>query len=196
MSRQIANPLASIVAAARRSLPQTTGATAAAQADRDRPRRHVILADVSASMAEPAGLRTKRDVLGDALRHASAASTIVAFGGVVAVLAPGAPLPVPSGGTPLHVALAEAGRLGATDLLVISDGHPDSAERALVEADRLRARIDVVYCGPEHDHVGLAFMGRLARGGGAAHHRSMSDAPRMIETTRQLLLAAPTGRPS
>lgn len=188
MARDIINPIASVVAAARKGLQQTTGATAKAERDRNRPRRHVILADTSASMAEPAGGRRKIDVLQDAMAAAPSTSAVVAFGAVVMPITPRCHLPQPSGGTPLHLALDYCASLDATDVLVISDGHPDNAAAALAAADRMRARIDVVYCGPENDHVGMEFMRRLARGGGAAHHHSMAQPQQLISAVRGLLL--------
>lgn len=190
MSRDIAHPLASIVAAARKRLPQDTGATVRAEQRRNRPRRHVVLADVSSSMAEPAGRRRKIDILQDALAT-PAGSEIVAFGGGVTPLRAGQMLPEPSGSTPLHLALEHCAQICATDILVVSDGHPDDARAALAVADRLHARIDVIYCGPETDHAGIDFMRRLARGGGAARHSNMAQPQAVIEAVRALMIEGP-----
>lgn len=189
MTREITNPLAAIVAAARKDLPRETGATATAEARRNRPSVRVVLADTSASMAEPAGSRRKCDVLADALAGVDGAR-IVAFSSDVIDVAPGQPMPPPSGGTALHLALDRAREMNATNVLVISDGHPDDARAASAAADRLDARIDVVYCGPEHDRDGMAFMRRLARGGGAARHHDLSR-PDTIAAVRRLALPSP-----
>lgn len=194
MSRQIANPLANVIAAARKALPPTNGATARAHHDRTRPRRQMILADVSASMAEMAGSRPKVQVLSDALASVPHVETL-AFSSWVQPVPAGTPLPEPSGGTALHIAIDHALASGATDLLVISDGHPDAPSLALEAADRFRGRIDVIYCGPETDCQGLAFMRRLARGGGAAHHRSLSKPQLVLEEVRRLALPRPGGSP-
>jgi hypothetical protein len=191
MSKAITAPLASIIAAARKGLPQTTGATARADQRRNRPRRQIILADVSASMAEPAAGRRKVDILGEALEQLSPAGGVVAFASSVMPLALRDQLPQPSGGTALHLALSHCLDAGATDVLVISDGHPDRPGEALAVADRLDARIDVIYCGPDNDIVGMDFMRQLARGGGAAHHRSLSTPQNLIATARSLMIEGP-----
>jgi hypothetical protein len=164
------NPLAAIVANAKRSLPQTTGATAAAEARRAAPAVRVVLADVSLSMAERATGRRKIDALREALIGVTA--PIYVFSSGVRRLAAGETIPEPGGGTALHAALAAIEPLEPTHVLVICDGHPDSPAAALRAADRLEAQIDVIYCGPDHDVEGIAFMRRLARRGGVTqHHR-------------------------
>lgn len=184
-----ASPLASIVAAAKKSLPDHTGATARAEYVRSRPRRSIILADVSQSMAEPAGHRRKIDVLSDALRTVGSDADVVAFSTHPVQMLPGQQLPEPRGGTALHLALDYC--TDATHVLVISDGHPDNPHKALAAADRLRdTRIDVIYCGPENDHEGVAFMSRLARHGGRAQQHALSDTPLAIAAVR-LMLAGP-----
>ena len=190
-TKSLSNPLAALVSRAADRLPRTTGATQAAQARIDAPRVSMILADVSASMAEPAGARRKIDVLRQAL--SGAPGRIVAFSWDVWPVASAADLPHPSGGTALHLALDRARQEGASDVLVISDGHPDDAAAALRIADKMQARIDVVYCGPEHDREGMAFMRRLARGGGRAHHAPPSRPAQIAEAVR-LALPAPGRR--
>lgn len=184
------NPLAGIIAAAQK-LPAQTGATERAAAERARPARQIILADVSSSMREPAGTRRKIDVLRTALERAGDSAEIVAFGSSVLPVARHAELPEPGGSTALHLALDYCRR--ATSILIISDGHPDDPEAALAVASQLQARIDIIYCGPEHDHEGLAFMRRLARGGGTAHRRSLSD-PAQIGAVIERLALPPSSR--
>lgn len=147
-----------------------------------------ILADVSGSMAEPAdGGRRKIDVLREALQSAGDAR-LVAFSTHPRDVRER--LPEPDGGTALHLALAHVA--GARRLLVISDGHPDDARLALTAADRLGdVRIDVVYCGPEHDLTGMDFMRRLARGGGGAHHVDIGRRPALAAQTIAALLPPP-----
>lgn len=188
MSREICNPLASIVAAARKELPLATGASARAERIRNRPACNVVLADVSASMAEPAAGRRKIDVLAEAMRTLPHSSRLVAFSNLVTPIPDAAHMPQPSGSTALHLALDHCASIDATHILVISDGHPDSRTAALAAADRLNARIDVIYCGPDNDSDGMMFMQRLARGGGAAHHHTLSDAQQLTAAVRRLAL--------
>ena len=63
------------------------------------------------------------------------------------------------------------------------------APRPPAAADRLGSgvRIDVIYCGPDHDKAGMAFMRKLARGGGAAHHHSITRAPERLAPAVRLL---------
>ena len=172
MSNLPVNPLAALVARAQTTLPRVTGATQEAEKRRATPRTLLVLADVSASMAEMATGRRKIDALSDALKSVSV--PILLFSSYVKRHDPRQPLPSPVGGTALHLALEEARDLQATDVLVISDGHPDDPRAALAVADRMAGvRIDIVYCGPETDEQGLEFMRRLARLGGAVHRHAL-----------------------
>jgi hypothetical protein len=166
------NPLTALVARAQTTLPRVTGATQEAEKRRATPRTLLVLADVSASMAEMANGRRKIDALSDALQTVSV--PILLFSSYVTRHDPRQPLPAPAGGTALHLALDEARGLRATGVLVISDGHPDDPRAALAVADRMTGvRIDIVYCGPDIDSHGLLFMRRLARFGGAVHRHSL-----------------------
>jgi hypothetical protein len=194
MSNLPANPLAALVAAAARTLPRETGATAAAAADRARPQLRVVLADTSASMSDMAAGRRKIDVLRDALNSIGTEWRIIAFGAHVCEVT-GRSLPEPDGSTPLHEAIARASVFGATHLLIISDGHPDNPSAALEAADRLGwARIDVIYCGPDSDRQGMDYMRRLARGGGQANRDDFAQPARLARAVSGLLTAprAPT----
>lgn len=183
------SPLAALVAAAQKRLPAETGATAKAAARIARGDVRYVLADVSQSMAEPAGGRTKAALLEAALSSVRGSSRLVVFSSYPADLAPTQPLPAPGGSTALHLALDHIRPHDPTHVLVISDGHPDDAAAALAAADRLGSgvRIDVIYCGPDHDKAGMAFMRKLARGGGAAHHRSITRAPERLAPAVRLL---------
>lgn len=181
--------LAAIVAAAKRTLPAETGATARAA----RGEVRVVLADNSSSMAESAGRRTKAELLSDALLQVPTVP-VVAFSSMPQDVAAGRPLPPPAGSTALHLALDHVRPRDPTHVLVISDGHPDDPDAALAAADRLGrgVRIDVVFCGPDSDRAGMAFMRRLARGGGAAHHRPIRKQPQQLAlTVRMLALPKP-----
>ena len=185
--------LASIVARASQALPAQTGATAAAVARIERGDVRIILADVSGSMAESAGGRSKISILRDAMRGVPPETQVIAFATGAVALTASQPLPDPGGGTALHTALIRAKAADPTHVLVVSDGHPDDPGAALTAADDLGAdvRIDIIYCGPDNDAKGIAFMRRLARGGGSAHHHSMARAPeRLAAEVRRLALPA------
>lgn len=184
-----ASPLASIVARAANNLPQNTGATAQALA-LNSARGGIVLADISASMAERAGSRSKIEALNDALASVPHDWRIVAFADTVCEIRPGERLPTPYGGTALDHALKYIASYQPKRILVISDGHPDYARGALDAADLLSpVRIDVVYCGPDNDREGQQFMRQLARGGG----RLNVVRPDHMAITSAIRLALPGG---
>lgn len=187
----IASSLAGIVTRAAATLPAETGAAARAAHRRDRADVRCVVADVSTSMDEWAGQRRKIDILREALKNIPPAIRIIAFSSIAQDVT-GHPLPPPSGSTALHLALDQAAALDPGHVLVISDGHPDDPAAALRAADQMPGvQIDVIYCGPDHDHRGMAFMRRLARGGGQVHRRSMVREPARITQTVRATLALP-----
>lgn len=169
MSREIANPLQALIQKAAETSPKHTGEVErhAARATWAASGTALILADVSGSMSESAGTRSKYDLLREALDQAARpGDDIVAFSSTARRIDSPQHLPYPSGGTALHLALAEAVATQPGVTLVISDGQPDDADAALTEAAKLRGLVNVVYCGPDDDHEAIAFMRRLAAQGG------------------------------
>lgn len=194
MAKDLAHPLAGILAQAKK-LPATTGATARAA----NPVRVVILADVSGSMGDMAGARRKADHLEDALRlvQSEHPADLVAFSAVPKDVPAGRPLPPPSGGTALHLALAHVTRAETGHVVVISDGAPDNRGSALQQARVLVQRgttISTVYVGQDGDHAAIRFMEELAAlGRGRAHRYDLmrhASTARLADTLR-LALPAP-----
>jgi hypothetical protein len=148
----------------------------------------VILADVSSSMMESAGSRSKIDVLRGALASAPPAR-IVAFSSTAEEISSLATLPAPYGGTALHLALALASAMSPERTLVISDGRPDSEDAAIPVARRLSGTIDVIYCGPDSDTGARDFLMRLARTGGGRYveHDLRRSATALAPSIRWLL---------
>lgn len=198
MSKSLANPLATAIAAARR-LPAETGATAAYKRRLDGAgSAHVVLADVSGSMGDRAGSRRKIVVLQEALDQAMpAGARLIAFSTLPTEIPAGARLPSPEGGTALHLALAAAAAHRPRHTLVLSDGQPDDKAAALAAADRMTGVIDVIYCGPDNDPEAIAFMRELAcRGGGRVVVRDLARAaPTALAQDIRLALPAPGARP-
>lgn len=196
MSRAIVNPLAVAVAAAAR-LPQTTGATARAQARRERG--GMLLVDVSGSMGEMAGARRKVDILGEALAWTLAempGMDRVAFAAVPRPLRADEPLPEPAGGTAMHLALRHARSEQAGHVMVISDGAPDDKAVALSEARAIvqsGATISTLYVGRDEDRTAIAFMAELASlgGGRACRHDIVRLGSARLAQTLRLALPAP-----
>lgn len=165
MSRAIERRgLAGILAAAR-ALPATTGETEryARRIQGGATGTCVVVADISASMAESAGDGVRKiDILRDALQGTGDAR-LIAFSSLAREVPSAARLPAPHGGTALHSALDLAATMNPASTLVISDGCPDSKDLALLAAERVPGVINVVYCGPDTDLEARAFMMRLAR---------------------------------
>ena len=160
MTRDLSNPLQSLIAGAAKALPQATG-----QTERFKARMNgggqgvVILADVSGSMSESAGSKRKIAVLQDALESLwpdLPDARLIAFSSIAATLASPADLPTPNGGTALHLGLDAARAIQPAKTVVISDGRPDSEDAALASAECLGGVIDVIYCGPDSDHEAIA----------------------------------------
>ena len=106
---------------------------------------------------------------------------VAAFGGGGVVLID--TVPDPMGGTPMHLGIEYGHREGATHLIVVTDGQPDS-ERATFEAAALFGRpIDVFYVGDGNDE-GARFARELARRTGGTAHLSSLDKPK--ELTSQI----------
>jgi hypothetical protein len=78
-------------------------------------------------------------------------------------------VPEPQGSTPLHTGIDFAKEKGATHLVVVTDGSPDSTSEALRSAKRFGGPIDVFYVGDGNDD-GAKFCARLAAAtGGTAN---------------------------
>lgn len=160
------NPFASLLDQAAKATAQT-GEVARIQKRLDGAggSGQVVLADVSSSMAEMAGSRSKIQVLREALTAERGAARIIAFSSTPTEARTAEEIPDPCGGTALHLAIDLAATLRPARTLVISDGHPDDEEKAFRAAEALPGVIDVLYVGPEDDARAIRFMRRLARAG-------------------------------
>lgn len=173
MSRELANPLQALIEKAAESSPKVTGEVErhAARVAHAATGTALVLADVSGSMSESAGSRSKYDLLREALDQAlRPGDDLIAFSSTPRRVDSPQHLPYPSGGTALHLALSETVKAQPGVTLVISDGQPDDAEAAIREAAKLKGRIDVIYVGPDDDADAIAFMRRLAAAGGGRCH--------------------------
>jgi hypothetical protein len=140
-------------------------------------RRSMLLADCSGSMDDPIRAGGRKI---DALRTVVAGLRdthpvpVAAFGldsvpGSVRLLDEGQQLPEPSGLTPLHRAIDFGRAQGASHLVVVTDGQPDSEDAAFAAADLFGGPIDVFYVG-DGDDRGARFAQLLAqRTGGTAN---------------------------
>lgn len=177
-----------ITAASRR--PSAGEVTALASRQAGASGAIVILADTSGSMDGLAGARRKIDALREAvatLVEEIPEARLLAFSDRAREVESARLLPSPDGGTALHLALRAASAHRPTRTLVVSDGHPDDPEAALVAAAGLTGRIDVVYCGPDGDREAIAFLARLARSTGGRCATSEAG-ERLLEPMRRLLL--------
>lgn len=81
---------------------------------------------------------------------------------------PDSPLPEPSGGTDMSLALDYVARLAPRHAIVISDGGPSDPKATLASARALNCVISTFYCGEETNRSAIAFLKQLAlcsRGG-------------------------------
>jgi hypothetical protein len=185
-----ANPLQALIQQASK-LPPTTGVSAQYRARlTSGGSTQVVLADVSSSMDESAGVRRKIDVLRDALDASLGSATLIAFASLPTVITSPQDLPLPEGGTALHLALDAAAAYRPARTLVISDGVPEDERAALAAADRLTGAIDVIYCGPDSARDAIAFLRQLARVGCGRYAATSlkPTAPLLAPTIQRLLL--------
>lgn len=136
-------------------------------------RRSMLLADCSGSMNECISATGERKI--DALRklHADLIQThpipTAAFGIMtyslsepqIRLMDTGQTLPEPSGGTPIDLAIEYAHAQGANHIVLITDGIPDSEDRAFAAARAFGQPIDCFYIGNGRD-AGAQFARRIA----------------------------------
>jgi Mg-chelatase subunit ChlD len=123
----------------------------------------LIVADISGSMMEMAqGGMTRYECLCAALKPFVGRANVIAFNDQVFEV-PADNIPAPDGSTQMDKALYRAEKLDPLHVLVISDGHPDSRDKAKVAATLLAEKciIDALYIGPANDR-NEEFMKELA----------------------------------
>jgi len=154
----------------------------------------VILCDTSSSMAgEP--IRQLREKLGRIWQSLHGAR-LFAFESIVTEIDSPEQLPQPQGSTALHLALERAAELYPAEVVVISDGVPDDADKALAIASKLPGVVTAIFTGDEvHNRQAVEFMTRLAReNGGRVITRRLSH-PAFESSIRAVLgLPAPLVR--
>jgi Mg-chelatase subunit ChlD len=150
---------------------------------RARTKRSLLIVDCSGSMREPirSGER-KIDALRTVVKNLRETHPVpvAAFGtreGIVLVDT----VPEPSGMTPLHSAIDFGRREGATHLVVVTDGLPDSEEAAFAAATTFGHPIDVFYIGDGHDR-GSRFAAELAKLTGGTAHLTDLGKPKELST--------------
>ena len=99
-------------------------------------------------------------------------------------------LPRPSGGTPLDEAIAFGQKEGATHLIVVTDGQPDSEIRAFEAARAFKNQIDVFYIGDGNDR-GAKFAAELAKMTGGTANVTDLGQPKQLTSAIKGLLGAP-----
>lgn len=142
-----------------------------------------LLIDTSGSMeAHMRNGKTRIDGLREVVANIKSAGSVpmIAFGGPYdAQVRFVDVVPDPDGGTPLAEAILYAKEYGATRVVVISDGAPDSQNRAIDAAHGFGGRIDVAFVGDPGD-PGIAFLKELARiTGGTQFTGDLSDTKKL-----------------
>ena len=182
------DPLAAVIAAARKSKPAPRVAPYATRMNAIGP--SVLIMDISGSMSATAwSARRKIDILAEAVANISDAVKI-AFSSSARILSPTDPVPAPSGTTNLTAAIILAQTLRPSQTLVISDGQPDDAASALAEARSLTGVINALYVGPDADIAAIKFMSELARVGmgQSQTHDMVRSGPNALAATAQKML--------
>lgn len=137
--------------------------------------KNLALIDISSSMLhnDSRGGRQRSDVANEELinlqRELPGKIGVVAFSSDP-IFVPGGVIPTPYGGTNLaralrYVKIAD----GTVHFYVISDGLPDSEEAAMEVARTFTSPISTIFCGPETDLRGQAFLQRLAKVAGGKY---------------------------
>lgn len=156
-------------------------------------RRSLLLVDVSGSMAE--GIRTGGRKI-DALRtvvttlRETHPVPVAAFGiggryGAAVALVDS--IPDPSGSTPLAEAIDFGAAEGATHLVVVTDGIPNSESAAFASAEVFGGPVDVFYIGDGNDS-GARFSERLAMLTGGSVNLTDLGTPKALAGSIRLLL--------
>lgn len=152
-------------------LKASTSAMSLKSLVRGRVKRSLLLVDASGSMNNyTAKNERKIDVLRQVVKDLREQHPVpvAAFGvknGVEVVDM----VPEPHGGTNMHTAIDFGAAQGATHLIIVTDGQPDSESLTFEAAARFGKPIDVFYIGDGND-FGADFAKRLAAAtGGAAN---------------------------
>ena len=155
-------------------------------------RRSLLLVDCSGSMSSAVRSGDRKI---DALRKVVAglrethpvpvaAFGLSGYGGTVRVVDD---IPEPSGGTPMHSAIDFGKAQGATHLVMVTDGQPDSEGATLQAAREFGGPIDVFYIGDGGDR-GAQFAQELARiTGGTANLTDLGQPKQLTSAIAGLL---------
>lgn len=156
----------------------------------------VVIVDTSSSMADrdSRGGRSRYDVACEELRFLQENNegkvAVLSFSHECIFCPNGVPVDL-GGGTSLDKALqfAKVADVPGIRFIVISDGEPDSEERALAVARTYHNRIDTIFVGPEERPYGLDFLRRLAAESGGLN-ATADRAQELYITAERLLLAS------
>jgi hypothetical protein len=167
---------------------------------KEREQRSLLLVDVSGSMGDIISSgenRGQRKI--DALRKVVAtlrethpvpvaAFGLEGYGGTVAMVDG---IPEPQGMTPMHSAFDFGRREGATHLVLVTDGVPDSRQMALDAARNFGGVIDTFYIG-DPDAEGAEFLRQIAKlTGGSSNITDLGKPKQLASKIAGLLPAAP-----
>ncbi len=154
------------------------------------PDTSCLLLDISGSMDEEiGGGRTKISELRKLADEFSQARRFE-FSSTCSEIPRGQDVSEPNGGTALHVGLEYVKKRGMTHVVLITDGAPDDAKRAMVAAMGLK--VDCFYVGPDEGY-GIEFLKKLSDGSGGSYGKASLE--RLMElkaaVKERLMLSAP-----
>lgn len=162
-------------------LKASAGASSLQSLVRGRVKRSLLLVDASGSMdSYTAKGQRKIDVLRQVVKDLREAHPVpvAAFGikGGVEVVDT---VPEPHGSTNMHTAIDFGAGQGATHLIIVTDGQPDSESATFAAASRFGKPIDVFYIGDGNDG-GADFAKRLAAATGGTANVTDLGAPKQL----------------
>ena len=153
----------------------------------------VTIVDVSGSMGQhdskdgKSRYQTACDELSMIQKNRPGKVAVIAFSNN-ALFCPGGIPMYEGGGTNLAHALryAKIADVPGMNIIVISDGEPDSKEQALAVARTYKNKISTIYCGPEDRSHGRDFLTQLAKATGG--QSLTSDRAKELSKTIETLL--------
>jgi len=164
-------------------LKASAGASSLQSLVRGRVKRSLLLVDCSGSMSSTTSKSERKiDVLRKVVKdlRESHPVPVAAFGvknGVEVVDT----VPEPQGSTNMHEAIDFGNGQGATHLIIVTDGQPDSESRTFQAAARFGKPIDVFYIGDGNDS-GADFAKRLAAATGGTANVTDLGAPKQLQS--------------
>ena len=164
-------------------LKASSGASSLSSLVRGRVKRSLLLVDCSGSMNNATAKDERKiDVLRKVVKDLREQHPVpVAAFGVKNGVEMVDTVPEPYGSTNMHTAIDFGAGQGATHLIIVTDGQPDSEKATFAAAARFGKPIDVFYIGDGNDG-GADFAKRLAAATGGTANVTDLGAPKQLQS--------------